>query len=70
VAIAAASAIPGTLLSDILGGPRDGLRFGHPAGMLKVGAEVRCDNASWVVSQVSMSRSARRLMDGMVFVPA
>jgi probable AcnD-accessory protein PrpF len=70
VAIAAAAAIPGTLLSEVLGCPRAGLRFGHPAGTLKVGAQARCDNDIWIVSQVSMSRSARRLMEGVVFVPA
>ena len=46
------------------------VRFGHPSGTLKVGAEVRRDGRHWAVSKVLMSRSARRLMEGWVRVPA
>jgi 2-methylaconitate cis-trans-isomerase PrpF len=70
VAIATAAAIPGTLVNLAAGGgERDSVRFGHPSGTLKVGAEAtRCDG-EWVVEKVIMSRSARVLMEGWVRIP-
>jgi len=71
VAIAVASAIPGTLVSRVLGGGRhDEIRFGHPSGTLRVGAHAAEQDGTWAVTKALMSRSARRLMDGQVFVPA
>ena len=63
VAIAAAAAIPGTLVHRVAPVGRDGrVRFGHPSGTLRVGAEVARDGNHWHVTKVMMSRSARRLM--------
>jgi probable AcnD-accessory protein PrpF len=71
VAIASAAAIPGTLVSEAAGGQaRDALRFGHPSGTLKVGAEAVQIDGQWQIKRVSMSRSARVLMEGWVRVPA
>jgi probable AcnD-accessory protein PrpF len=70
VAIAAAAAIPGTVISRVLaGGPRGKVRVGHPSGILQVGAEVRGSGKDAVVDVVRLSRTARRLMDGFVLVP-
>ncbi|MGY8524351.1 2-methylaconitate cis-trans isomerase PrpF [Paracidovorax citrulli] len=70
VAIAAAAAIPGTLVSRLIGETRKPMvRFGHPSGTLAVGAEARQSGDTWTVGKVSMSRSARRLMEGSVLVP-
>ncbi|MCC8432701.1 2-methylaconitate cis-trans isomerase PrpF [Reyranella aquatilis] len=70
VAIAAAAAIPGTIVSRVAPTGTDGrIRFGHPSGTLSVGAEAREDNGQWTVARVMMSRSARRLMEGWVTVP-
>ena len=70
VAIATASAIPGTLVNLAAGGGnRTGVRFGHPSGTLKVGAEVALSEGDWKANKVIMSRSARVLMDGRVYVP-
>jgi 2-methylaconitate isomerase len=70
VAIAAAAAIPGTVVHRVAPVGADGrVRFGHPSGILKVGAEVREVGNHWKVSKVLMSRSARRLMEGWVRVP-
>jgi len=71
VAIAAAAAIPGTVVHRLapVGADRR-VRFGHPSGTLKVGAEVQKDGNRWRVTKVMMSRSARRLMEGWVRVPA
>ena len=71
VAIAAAAAIPGTIVSRLAPAGADGrIRFGHPSGTLAVGAEAREEADQWKVAKVIMSRSARRLMEGWVRVPA
>ncbi|HLG45933.1 MAG TPA: 2-methylaconitate cis-trans isomerase PrpF [Reyranella sp.] len=71
VAIAAAAAIPGTIVSRLAPVGADGrVRFGHPSGVLSVGAEAREEAGQWAVKKVMMSRSARRLMEGWVRVPA
>lgn len=71
VAIGTAAAIPGTLVNTAAGGgERQAVRFGHPSGTLRVGAEARQENGQWVVRKAIMSRSARVLMEGAVRVPA
>lgn len=70
VAIAAAAAVPGTIVSRIMGGTRDTFCFGHASGRLRVGAEARQRDGHWEVTKVTLSRSARRLMAGTVFIPA
>ncbi|HEX4327509.1 MAG TPA: 2-methylaconitate cis-trans isomerase PrpF [Burkholderiales bacterium] len=70
VAIAVACAIPGTILRRILGDKQpQRVRFGHTAGTLSVGAEAKQIDGEWKVTKALMSRSARRLMEGVVLVP-
>jgi probable AcnD-accessory protein PrpF len=70
VAIGTAAAIPGTLVNLAAGGEaRSAVRFGHPSGTLRVGAEARQVDGDWVVTKAIMSRSARVLMEGWVRVP-
>lgn len=70
VAIGTAAAIPGTLVNMAAGGgTRTAVRFGHPSGTLRVGAEATLANGAWVVKKAIMSRSARVLMEGWVRVP-
>ncbi len=71
VAIGAAAAVPGTLVNLAAGGgERQAVRFGHPSGTLRVGAEAGLVDGGWVVTKAIMSRSARILMEGWVRVPA
>ena len=71
VAIGTAAAIPGTLVNLAAGGgERTAVRFGHPSGTLRVGAEAKRVGDEWTVTRASMSRSARVLMEGRVRVPA
>lgn len=71
VAIGTAAAIPGTLVNLAAGGgERSAVRFGHPSGTLRVGAEARRGGGQWTVTKAIMSRSARVLMEGWVRVPA
>jgi probable AcnD-accessory protein PrpF len=70
VAIGTAAAIPGTLVNLAAGGgERTAVRFGHPSGTLRVGAEATQVNGDWTVTKAIMSRSARVLMEGWVRVP-
>ena len=70
VAIGTAAAIPGTLVNLAAGGgDRTAVRFGHPSGTLRVGAEAVEEGGQWVAKKAIMSRSARVLMSGWVHVP-
>jgi len=70
VAIGTAAAIPGTLVNLAAGGgERSAVRFGHPSGTLRVGAEAKQVNGEWTVTKAIMSRSSRILMEGWVRVP-
>ncbi|WP_288390410.1 2-methylaconitate cis-trans isomerase PrpF [uncultured Acinetobacter sp.] len=71
VAIGTAAAVPGTLVHAAAGAiPREAVRFGHPSGTLRVGAEaVQDTSGQWQVKKAIMSRSARVLMEGFVYVP-
>jgi probable AcnD-accessory protein PrpF len=70
VAIATAAAIPGTLVNQAAGGgAREVVRFGHPSGTLRVGAQAQQVDGQWTVTRAVMSRSARILMEGWVRVP-
>lgn len=70
VAIGAAAAIPGTLVNKAAGGGQPAaVRFGHPSGTLRVGAEAHQKDGQWTITKAIMSRSARILMEGWVRVP-
>ncbi len=71
VAIGTAAAIPGTLVNLAAGGgAREAVRFGHPSGTLRVGAQALLVDGAWRVGKASMSRSARVLMEGWVRIPS
>lgn len=71
VAIGTAAAIPETLVNLAAGGgAREAVRFGHPSGTLRVGAQAIQEKGQWVVKKAVMNRSARVLMEGWVRIPA
>lgn len=71
VAIGTAAAVSGTLVNLAAGGgERQAVRFGHPSGTLRVGAEAKQVDGEWTVTKAIMSRSARIIMEGWVKVPA
>lgn len=71
VAIGTAAAIPGTLVNLAAGGgQKSAVRFGHPSGTLRVGAQASLVDGEWTVVKAIMSRSARVLMEGLVRVPS
>ena len=70
VAIGTAGTIVGTIVNEVAGGQAlTEVCFGHPSGTLTVGGQSECVNGKWVARKASMSRSARRLMTGQVWVP-
>jgi 2-methylaconitate cis-trans-isomerase PrpF len=71
VAIAAAAAIPGTVVHRVAPlGANSRIQFGHPSGRMRVGAETVNKGGQWIVRKVVLGRSARRLMEGWVRVPS
>jgi 2-methylaconitate cis-trans-isomerase PrpF len=44
--------------------------IGHPAGSIEAGAQVGRREGTWVAEKVVTRRTARRLMEGVAFVPA
>ena len=70
IALAVAAALPGTVVSEVARTlPGVPTRIGHASGVLAVGAVVESRDGRWQVDRAVLSRSARRLMDGLVFVP-
>jgi probable AcnD-accessory protein PrpF len=70
VAVAAAAAIPGTVVSQVASAAAGAsIRVGHPSGIIEVGADVVRIENRWTLSRARLSRSARRLMEGRVYIP-
>lgn len=70
VATAVAAALPGSVVQAVVAGDGARLRIGHAAGVLEVAAELREAGGAWTAPAVRLTRSARRLMQGEVLVPA
>ena len=69
IATAVAAAIPGSIAAEMHNAqPGSGLRIGHAAGTLELKANVRLAQGRWLADAVEITRSARRLMRGEVFV--
>ena len=76
ICLAVAACIPGTVVNRAINGNETAgdihvhsgaTRIGHPSGVIEVAVEAGPDGH---LSRVSMGRTARRLMDGRVYVPA
>jgi 2-methylaconitate cis-trans-isomerase PrpF len=73
IATAAAAAVPGSVVAEAAGqARREGgrLRIGHPAGTMALEVVSAPLNGSAQIVKVIAERTARRLMEGSVFVPA
>lgn len=67
--LAAATKITGTISNQIVSNDLDGIRVGHPSGILYAVAAVKKNGTDWIVSQAGNGRTARRLMEGYAYVP-
>jgi probable AcnD-accessory protein PrpF len=71
IALAVAAALPGTVVAEVARTlPGVPTRIGHASGVLAVGAILEHGPGGWRVEKAVMSRSARRIMQGEIFVPA
>jgi 2-methylaconitate cis-trans-isomerase PrpF len=65
-----AAAIPGTVVHAVAcRALPEQVRIGHPAGIMEIGAKVQPAGGDWQVSSVTTQRTARRIMDGWIYVP-
>lgn len=70
ITIAAAAVIPGTLANLLVIKPGgENFRIGHPAGSYAVSVEAYQTGTQWHIRKATMSRSARRLFSGELFIP-
>jgi 2-methylaconitate cis-trans-isomerase PrpF len=68
--LSVAAAIPGTVVNAVARRALpDRVRIGHPAGIMEVGAKVQPQGDDWRVESVTTQRTARRIMDGFIYVP-
>jgi 2-methylaconitate cis-trans-isomerase PrpF len=68
--LAVAAAVPGTLVHAVARRALpDRVRIGHPAGIMEIGAKVQPEGEDWRVESVTTQRTARRIMDGFIYVP-
>ncbi len=67
----AASKVPGTVVNEVCTAPADQLtvRIGHPAGIFSLEMRVEERNGELVLTRAALERTARRIMDGFVYVP-
>jgi 2-methylaconitate cis-trans-isomerase PrpF len=72
VCTSAAAGIPGTIVADLLGGtpPAGPLRIGHPGGVMLVEGSVEMRDEGPVMTRAAIERTARRIMEGTVYVPS
>lgn len=71
VAVAVATLVPDTVPFRAAAKPAEGLvRIGHSSGVISVSADVGRARDGWVARRATVWRSARRLMEGSVLVPA
>lgn len=68
--IAVAAALEGTLVKKIMGddGDTENVRIGHPSGIITMCPEVEVKEGKTEVPAVAVQRTARRIMDGNVYV--
>ena len=46
------------------------VRIGHPAGVIETETRLKNTPEGWTVQRATLGRTARRIMEGYVFVPA
>jgi 2-methylaconitate cis-trans-isomerase PrpF len=66
-----ASRLPGTLVHAAARAPENPIecRIGHPGGVITTEVKVRLQGNDYVVERATLGRTARRILEGSVFVP-
>lgn len=67
----AAARVPGTIVHEVCTAPPEQLavRIGHPAGIFSLEMRVEERDGELVLTRSALERTARRIMDGFVYVP-
>ncbi|MEL7566677.1 MAG: PrpF domain-containing protein [Dehalobacterium sp.] len=65
----AAAKIPGTIVNEMLAGDSPVVRIGHPAGVIEIEVKVGNKDGQVVLERAAFGRTARRIMDGYVYIP-
>jgi 2-methylaconitate cis-trans-isomerase PrpF len=72
--LATAAAIEGTIVHEMVPPEREpahSIAIAHPSGLLSLGARMRrAADGGWIAERVTVTRTARRLMEGRVMVPS
>jgi methylitaconate Delta-isomerase len=66
---AAASKIPGSVVHALCRPSSSMVRIGHPSGIMSVGISASGENENFRLCEVVVGRTARKLMDGRVYLP-
>jgi 2-methylaconitate cis-trans-isomerase PrpF len=73
VCVASACAIPGTVATQLVSlppAPQGIIKIEHPSGMIAIDLDVELDKASPIMRRAALIRTARRVFEGHVHVPA
>ncbi len=72
--LVAAASTPGTIVAGLLAAPpgtgRSRLRIGHPQGVIAPAIDCSRDSGRPVIHSIRIDRTARRIMDGIVYAAA
>jgi 2-methylaconitate cis-trans-isomerase PrpF len=66
---AAASKIPGSVVHALSRHSSSTVRIAHPSGIMSVGITTKDEKGNFRLMEVVVGRTARKLMDGHVFLP-
>lgn len=66
---AAASRIPGSIVQTVCRQSTANVRIGHPSGIMSLGITASGERENFRLEEVVFGRTARKLMDGRVFLP-
>jgi len=66
--LAVAARVPGTIVQEACRASHGDVRLGHPSGVLPIAARVVTRDGEPRAESVTVYRTARRLMEGSVFV--
>lgn len=70
-AISVAAFLPGSIICNEIGAPKEGqqtVRIGHPSGVMTMYPDIREENGEFVLPGVAVQRTARRIMDGTLYI--
>lgn len=65
----AAAKIPGTIAHEVTKSDNLLVRIGHPAGVIEIEVETAYEGNNMVLKRAAFGRTARRIMDGYVYIP-